>query len=151
MQILLVEDSPSDVGLVREAIRMSGQGSLLHVVRDGEEAIAFLRRQDRYSDAPHPDLVLLDLNLPRKDGREVLAEIKSDDTLKCIPVVVLTTSNAEIDVLRTYRLGVNCYLTKPIDFEQFISAVQSIEQFWLRHVTLPPQPSLPAILSPAMT
>ncbi|MBW4543038.1 MAG: response regulator [Symplocastrum torsivum CPER-KK1] len=137
VEILLVEDSPSDADLTVEAL---GDGKVLnnlHWVEDGVEALAFLRRQGKYSDAPRPDLILLDLNLPKKDGRQVLAEIKVDPQLKLIPVVVLTTSAAERDILKTYELNANCYVTKPIDLEQFISVVKLIEMFWLAVVKLP--------------
>ena len=138
-QILLVEDNPADADLVVEALSVTGlPHHRAHVVGDGEQAMAFLRREGRYADAPTPDLVLLDLNLPRKDGREVLEEIKSDDVLKRIPVVVLTTSKAEEDVLRTYNLHANCYVTKPDDLEKFMVVVKSIDIFWLTVVTLPP-------------
>jgi len=137
VEILLVEDSPSDADLTVEAL---GDGKVLnnlHWVEDGVEALAFLRRQGKYSDAPRPDLILLDLNLPKKDGRQVLAEIKVDPQLKLIPVVVLTTSAAERDILKTYELNANCYVTKPIDLEQFITVVKLIEMFWLAVVKLP--------------
>jgi CheY-like chemotaxis protein len=137
VEILLVEDSASDADLTEEAL---GEGKVLnhlHWVQDGVEALAFLHRQGKYSDAPRPDLILLDLNLPKKDGREVLAQIKADPNLKLIPVVILTTSAAERDILRTYELNANCYVTKPIDLEQFISVVKLIEEFWLALVKLP--------------
>ncbi|MBF0416328.1 MAG: response regulator [Magnetococcales bacterium] len=137
IEILLVEDSPGDVDLTREALADSKLVNRLHVVEDGEEAMAFLRRQGRYVDAVRPDVVLLDLNLPRKDGREVLEEIKADDVLKTIPVVVLTTSQAEEDILRTYKLHANCYITKPVDVMQFFAVVKSVEDFWLTVVKLP--------------
>ncbi len=138
IEILLVEDSPSDTELTIEALTEARVRNRLNVVEDGVEAMAFLRRQGRYADKPRPDLIMLDLNLPRKDGREVLAELKADEDLKAIPVVVLTTSHAEQDVLRAYHLHANCYITKPVDFEQFLSVVRSIESFWLLVVTLPP-------------
>lgn len=138
IDILLVEDNPGDVELAREALEDTKLHNRLHVVDDGEKALAFLRRQAPYADAPRPDLILLDLNLPRKDGREVLAEIKSDDHLKRIPVVILTTSRAEEDVLKTYDLHANCYISKPIDLNQFMRVVKSIEDFWLSIVVLPP-------------
>ena len=138
IQILLVEDNPGDVRLTVEALRGAKVANELHVVGDGEEAIAYLRNQGSYADAPRPDIILLDLNLPRKDGREVLEEIKSDNELKRIPVVVLTTSKAEEDVLRTYNLHANCYVTKPVDLEKFMVVVKSIDVFWLTVVTLPP-------------
>lgn len=139
IEILLVEDNPADVRLTKEALK---SGKILHslsVVKDGVEALAFLRRQGEYKDARRPDLILLDLNLPKKDGREVLAEIKSDSGLKSIPVAVLTVSKAEEDVLKTYKLHANCYVTKPVDLDQFISVVQSIEEFWFSIVQLPPK------------
>jgi two-component system, chemotaxis family, response regulator Rcp1 len=137
IEILLVEDNPGDVRLAIEALRESKVRNNLHVARDGVEALEFLRREERHVDAPRPDLVLLDLNLPRKDGREVLAEIKADADLHTIPVVILTTSRAEQDVLRSYELQANCYITKPVDLDQFITVVKSIEDFWLTIVTLP--------------
>lgn len=140
IQILLVEDSPADQRLTREALRDAKIANDLHVVGDGEAAMAFLRQEGAYADRPRPDLVVLDLNLPRKDGREVLAELKQDPALQTIPVIVLTTSKAEADVLRSYELAVNCYITKPIDFDEFIKVVRSIECFWLSIVTLPPSP-----------
>jgi CheY-like chemotaxis protein len=133
IEILLVEDNPGDVRLTLEALRDSKVRNNLQVARDGVEALEFLRR----TDAVRPDLILLDLNLPRKDGREVLAEIKADPLLKTIPVVVLTTSRAEQDVLRSYELQANCYITKPVDLDQFITVVKSIEDFWLTIVSLP--------------
>ena len=139
IEILLVEDSPSDTRLTVEAMKEGKIVNNLNHVEDGEKAMAFLRRQGAYSKAPRPDLILLDLNLPRKDGREVLAELKQDARLRTIPVVVLTTSRAEQDVLRTYELHANCYITKPVDFQQFLEVVKSIEQFWLTVVTLPGQ------------
>ena len=139
IELLLVEDSPADVRLTEEAFRENRIANNLHVVGDGEAAMVFLRRQGPYVDVPRPDLILLDLNLPRKDGREVLAEIKADDALKTIPVVVLTTSQAEQDILRSYNLNANCYITKPIDLDQFIKVVKAVESFWLTIVTLPPR------------
>ncbi|HJV36448.1 response regulator [Geomonas sp.] len=136
--ILLVEDNIGDADLAREALDGSKINNDLHVVEDGEKAISFLRREGEYANAPRPDLILLDLNLPRKDGREVLAEIKADQALKRIPVVILTTSRAEEDVLRSYNLHANCYITKPIDLNQFLRVVRSIEDFWLSIVVLPP-------------
>lgn len=138
VEILLVEDNPGDERLTREALKEGKVYNNLHWVKDGVEAMAFLRRQGKYADAPRPDIVLLDLNLPKKDGREVLQEIKTDADLKRIPVVVLTTSKAEEDVLRTYNLHANCYVTKPVDLEKFIVVVKSIDVFWLTVVTLPP-------------
>jgi len=137
IEILLVEDNPGDVELTREALHDSKVHMNLSVVSDGVEALAFLRRQTRYADAPRPDLILLDLNLPRKDGRGVLAEIKADPELRQIPVVILTSSQAEQDILRAYELHANCYVTKPVDLDQFITIVRSIEQFWFTVVKLP--------------
>ena len=137
VEILLVEDSPSDADLTLEALSEGKVLNQLHWLEDGVEALAFLRRQGKYAKAPRPDLILLDLNLPKKDGREVLAQIKADPQLKIIPVVILTTSAAERDVLKTYELNANCYVTKPIDLEQFISVVKLIEAFWLAVVKLP--------------
>lgn len=141
--ILLVEDNPGDADLARDALETSKISNALHVVSDGEAALAFLRRQGRYADVPRPDLILLDLNLPRKDGREVLAEVKADADLKCIPVVVLTTSRDEQDVLKAYNLHANCYITKPIDLHQFLKVIRSIEEFWLTIVRLPPNGARP--------
>jgi CheY-like chemotaxis protein len=138
VEILLVEDNPGDERLTREALKEGKVYSNLHWVKDGVEAMEFLRRQGRYKDVPRPDIILLDLNLPKKDGREVLQDIKNDAELKRIPVVVLTTSKAEEDVLRTYNLHANCYVTKPVDLEKFIVVVKSIDVFWLTVVTLPP-------------
>ena len=137
IEILLVEDNPGDVRLTQEALREGKVKNNLHVARDGVEALAFLRREGIHKDATRPDLVLLDLNLPRKDGREVLEEIKADPALKMIPVVVLTTSSAENDILNTYSLHANCYITKPVDLEQFVKVVKSIDDFWLTVVRLP--------------
>lgn len=137
IQILLVEDSPGDVRLTQEVLRGAKIANDLHVVGDGEQAMDFVRRQGEYADRPRPDLILLDLNLPRKDGREVLADLKHDPDLHTIPVIVLTTSAAERDVLRSYELSVNCYITKPIDLDEFITVVRSIEDFWLSIVHLP--------------
>jgi len=139
IHILLVEDSPSDVAMTVEALREGRIVNQLHVAEDGEVAMEFLRRQGRYTDAPRPDLIVLDLNMPRKDGREVLAEVKEDDDLKTIPVVVLTTSSAELDILRSYHLHANSYVTKPVGFQPFLDAVRGIEDFWLSVVRLPPQ------------
>ncbi|ALF56365.1 response regulator [Nostoc piscinale CENA21] len=139
IEVLLVEDNPGDAELTRIALQDSKISINLNVVEDGVEAMAFLRKQDNYVRKPHPDIVLLDLNLPRKDGREVLAEIKSDDNLKRIPVVVLTTSQSEEDILKAYNLAANCYITKPVDFDQFVKIVQSIENFWFAIVKLPPE------------
>lgn len=139
IQILLIEDNAGDVRLTLEALRGAKVANELHVVRDGEEAIEFLRRQGRYADACRPDIVLLDLNLPRMDGREVLAEIKSDADLATIPIIVLTSSAAEEDILHAYALHANCFISKPVDFTEFISAVRSLEGFWLKIVRLPPR------------
>jgi CheY-like chemotaxis protein len=136
-QILLVEDSPGDVRLTREALRDAKICNELHVVRDGVSALAYLRGEGEHAGAPRPDIVLLDLNLPRKDGREVLEEMKADDELRRIPVIVLTTSVAEGDVLRSYDLHVNAYVTKPLDLDGFVAVVRSIESFWLSIVRLP--------------
>lgn len=139
IEILLVEDNPADVRLTREALKDGKIINNLSVVGDGVEAMAFLRCQGKYKDAPRPDLILLDLNLPKKDGREVLAEIKTDEKLKSIPVVVLTISKADEDILKTYKLYANCYITKPVDLDQFINVTKSIEDFWLSIVKLPPR------------
>ncbi len=138
IDILLVEDNPGDVRLAQEALKDSKVRNNLFVVRDGVEAMAYLRREGKYADALRPDLVLLDLNLPRKDGREVLAEIKGDEGLRQIPTVILTVSKDEADVLKTYDLHANCFITKPIDLGEFIKVVRSIEDFWLTIVRLPP-------------
>lgn len=138
IEILLVEDNPGDADLAREALENSKIRNTLSVVGDGEEALAFLHRSGKYAAAPRPDLILLDLNLPRKSGREVLAEIKSDENLKRIPVVILTVSKDEEDILESYNLHANCYITKPIDLHQFLRVVRAIEDFWLTIVKLPP-------------
>ncbi len=138
VEILLVEDSPADVALTEEALLESKLHNNLHVVTDGEAAMAFLRRQDPYEAAPRPDLILLDLNLPKKTGREVLAEIKSDPSLSPIPIVIMTVSKDERDILESYRLHANCYIRKPVKFGEFIEIVKSIEAFWFTIVTLPP-------------
>ncbi len=140
--ILLVEDSAADVLLTKEALAQSKLLVELHVAEDGVQAMEFLRHHGPYSEAPTPDLVLLDLNLPLKDGREVLAEVKGDPQLCYIPIVVLTTSQAEEDVLRAYGLHANCYITKPVDFESFVNLVHTIQQFWFSIVTLPKHPEL---------
>jgi CheY-like chemotaxis protein len=141
IEILLVEDSPSDTELTVEALREAKLRNHLSIVEDGVKALEFLRREGAFARAPRPDVILLDLNLPRKDGREVLAEIKADDRFKAIPVVVLTTSRAEQDdVLRAYQLNANCFITKPVDFDRFLEVVRAIESFWLCVVTLPPAP-----------
>lgn len=139
IEILMVEDNPGDVRLTREALKGGKVLNQLHVVEDGVAALDYLYRRPPYEDAARPDLILLDLNLPKMDGRQVLATIKADETLKLIPVVVLTTSQAEEDVLRAYRLSANCYVTKPVDLHQFNRIVQAIEQFWLTVVSLPPR------------
>ncbi|WP_199329986.1 response regulator [Calothrix membranacea] len=139
IEVLLVEDNPGDALLTRIALEDSKISVNLSVVEDGVEAMAFLRKQDKYADVPHPDIVLLDLNLPKKDGREVLAEIKGDAHLRRIPVVVLTTSQAEEDIVKAYNLAANCYITKPVDFDQFVRIVRSIENFWFAVVKLPPE------------
>lgn len=136
-EFLLVEDNPGDIRLTREALRESKIKNNLNVMSDGEAAMAFLRREGPYADAPRPDVILLDLNLPKKNGLEVLEEIKADPGLRRIPVVIITSSEAEQDVLRTYDLHVNCYVNKPVDLEQFVKVVQSIETFWLTIVKLP--------------
>ncbi len=139
IDILLVEDNPGDVRLAQEALKESKLRNKLFVVDDGVKAMAFLRQQGEYANAPRPDLILLDLNLPRKSGREVLAEVKTDENLKRIPVVVLTVSQAEEDVIRCYNHHANCYITKPLDFSQFMEVTKSIEEFWLTIVKLPPK------------
>lgn len=142
IEVLLVEDNPGDVRLTIEAMREGRVLTHLNFVDDGEQAMLYLRRQAPYSDATRPDLILLDLNLPLKDGREVLAEIKADDHLRSIPVVVLTTSRAEEDILRSYDLHANCYITKPVDLDQFITVVRSMKDFWFSVVRLPINPSV---------
>jgi len=139
IEILLVEDDPGDVMMTREAFAENRLRNELHVVSDGVAAIDFLRQRGEHADAVRPDLVLLDLNLPKRDGREVLAEIKSDPDLRLIPVVVLTTSQAEEDVLRSYELHANAYVTKPVDFERFIAVVRKIDEFFVSVVKLPPR------------
>ncbi len=138
IEILLVEDNPAEVDLARETLELAKIHNNLHVAMDGVDAMRFLRQEDEFADKPRPDLVLLDLNLPRKDGREVLQDIKGDPELRSIPVVVLTSSTAERDVVKTYSLGANCYITKPVDLEQFSAVVKSIEDFWFVVVRLPP-------------
>jgi len=135
--LLLVEDNPGDIRLIEEALKEGNIPHRLHMVRDGAEAIEFLFRTGQHADAPRPDLVLLDLNLPKKDGREVLAEIKADPRLKLIPVVVLTTSEAEGDILKAYDLNANCYITKPVDLDEMIKVVLALEGFWLGIAKLP--------------
>ncbi|MEA2546982.1 MAG: hypothetical protein QOI09_2255 [Chloroflexota bacterium] len=137
VQVLLVEDSPGDVRLTREAFREANGSVQLHVAADGVEAMAFLRREGDHADAPRPDFILLDLNLPRMDGREVLAHIKADDSLRTIPTVILTTSDADADILKSYELNANAYLTKPVTLEAFEKLVKSINDFWLTMVKLP--------------
>ena len=139
IEILLVEDNPADVQLTIEALKDAKLKNHLSVARDGVEAMAFLRRQGEFANAPRPDLILLDLNMPRKNGREVLQDVKSDDSLKIIPVVILTTSEAEQDIIKSYRLSANCYVTKPVDFFQFMKVVKAIEDFWMCIVKLPPK------------
>ena len=137
IEILLVDDSAGDVRLIKEALSEGKVSNRMSVVGDGEAALAFLRREGRYAEAPRPDLILLDLNMPRKDGRAVLAEIKADPDLKRIPVVILTTSAAEVDVLKSYDHHANCYIVKPVGLDQFLEVVRSIENFWLTVVKLP--------------
>ena len=136
IEILLVEDNPGDVRLTKEALKDARVRNTLHVAPDGVEALAFLRREGKHNGVPQPDLILLDLNLPKKNGREVLEEIKRDEALRHIPVVILTTSQAERDIAESYRLHANAYVTKPVDLEQFLTVVKSIEQFWLEIVKL---------------
>ena len=138
VEILLIEDNPGDVRLTKEALKEGKLINNLHVVEDGVEGLAFLRKEGNYKNEPLPDLILLDLNLPKKDGRELLAEIKEDEHFKQIPVVVLTTSKAEADIIQSYESHANCYITKPVDMNQFIKIVQSIEHFWFSIVKLPP-------------
>ncbi len=137
VEMLLVEDNPGDARLAMEALKDAKVNNNLNWVKDGVEAMTFLRRQGEYTDAPRPDVILLDLNLPKKDGREVLADIKGDDDLRRIPVVILTVSGAEEDIMKTYNLHANCYIQKPLDLGQFIEVVKSIENFWLSIVKLP--------------
>jgi CheY-like chemotaxis protein len=139
IEILLVEDNPGDVRLTIEALKEGKVANRINVAEDGIEAMAFLHQEGKYTNAPKPDLILLDLNLPKKNGREVLAEIKMDSNLRSIPVVVLTSSEAEKDIVATYNLHANCYITKPVDFDQFINVVRSIEDFWFKLVRLPPR------------
>jgi CheY-like chemotaxis protein len=138
-EVLLVEDNPGDAQLTKIALEEGKVRIDLNVVEDGVEALLYLRRIGKYATATQPDLILLDLNLPKKDGREVLTEIKADEALKRIPVVILTTSQSEEDILKVYNLNANCYITKPVDFERFVKIVQSIEHFWFTIVQLPPQ------------
>ncbi|MBN1868713.1 response regulator [Candidatus Sumerlaeota bacterium] len=139
IEILLVDDNPADVRLTLEALREDKIYNNVHVVGDGEEALAFLRRQGKFSNALRPDLVLLDLNLPKIGGREVLEEVKSDDALKSIPVVVLTVSKSEEDILKSYNLHANCFITKPVDLEKFSKVAKSVQEFWMTIVKLPPR------------
>lgn len=139
VEILLIEDNPLDVIMTREALEGGKVCNNLSVVEDGEQAMDFLHRKGTYADAPRPDLILLDLNLPRKDGREVLIEIKADPSLHHIPVIILTTSKAEEDVVKSYKLHANCFITKPVDLEQFTNVIKSIEDFWFEIVKLPPK------------
>ncbi len=139
IEILLVEDNPGEVRLMQEVFKECKTPNNLNVVEDGVEAMEYLRKEGKYADSQRPDIILLDLNLPRKDGREVLAEIKADDNLKRIPVVVLTVSEADEDVLKTYESYGNCYITKPAELDKFIEVVRTIEQFWLKTVKLPPR------------
>ena len=139
IEILLIEDSPADILLTREAFKNNKLVNEIHVVEDGIQALDFLYKRGKYASAPRPDLILLDLNLPRKNGREVLAEIKVDNDLRSIPIVVLTTSNDDGDILKAYNLNANCYVVKPVGFENFMKAIQSIRHFWFSVVTLPPE------------
>jgi two-component system, chemotaxis family, response regulator Rcp1 len=142
IEILLIEDNPGDVDLTKEALLDAKVRNRLNVVDDGAKAVDFLYKRGAYADAPRPDIILLDLNLPKKDGRQVLEEIKADPQLAEIPVVILTTSQAEEDIIRSYQLHANCYITKPVDFKQFMHVVKSIEEFWLTVVKLPKHKSL---------
>jgi len=139
VEVLLVEDSPGDVRLTREALRETGTAVNLHVASDGVEAMAFLRKEGAHLKAPRPDFILLDLNIPKLDGRQVLAQIKSDQSLKTIPTIILTTSEAEADIVKSYQLQANCYLSKPVQFQEFENVVRSINDFWLTKVKLPQQ------------
>ena len=140
IEILLIEDSPSDAALTIEALQEGKIANNLNRAADGVEALAYLKQQGKFAESPRPDLIMLDLNLPKKDGREILRELKTDPSFKLIPIIVLTTSRADKDVLQSYELNANCYITKPVDFQQFIEVVKSIERFWLSVVTLPPMP-----------
>jgi len=137
MQILLVEDNPGDIRLTQEALKEGTIKNVLNVVKDGVEALDYLKKKGKFMNNPTPDIILLDLNLPRKDGREVLAEIKSDEYLKLIPVIILTTSDADQDIIRSYKLHANCFITKPVDLDQFIFIIRQIETFWFTVVKLP--------------
>jgi CheY-like chemotaxis protein len=139
VEILLAEDNPGDVKLTKKALEQGKLVNNLHVVNDGVEAMTFLRNEGEYADTPRPDLILLDLNMPRMDGRDVLEELKADDDLKRIPVVVLTSSGAEEDVVKSYDLHANAYLTKPVDFDGFLEVINTLEEFWLEVVKLPPE------------
>jgi two-component system response regulator len=140
--ILMAEDNPTDVLIAREGLASAKMPNTLHVVDDGIEIMAFLRRQGRHAGAPRPDLILLDLNMPRKNGQEVLAEIKADDALKSIPVIIFTTSKSRDDIEKAYGLHANCYISKPVDFDEFTNVVQMIQDFWVSVVTLPPAAKL---------
>ncbi|WP_431061631.1 response regulator [Methanobacterium sp.] len=135
--ILLVEDNPADARLIEEVLKDTNANNKLHVVKDGVDAMNFLYKKEEFSDAPRPDIILLDLNLPRKDGREVLKEVKENEELKSIPIVILTTSSANEDIIKTYNNHANCYITKPVDFDQFLKVINAIEDFWLNIVRLP--------------
>ncbi len=137
MQILLVEDNPGDIRLTQEALKEGSIKNVLNVVKDGVEALDYLKKKGKFMNNPTPDIILLDLNLPRKDGREVLAEIKADEYLKLIPVIILTTSDADQDIIRSYKLHANCFITKPVDLDQFIFIIRQIETFWFTVVKLP--------------
>ena len=137
INILLVEDNPGDIRLAQEIFKDGKVQKELHVVEDGVEAMAFLKKEGKYADSPRPDLILLDLNLPRKDGREVLDELKSDESLRRIPVIILTTSKSEEDVIKTYNMHANCFITKPVDIVQFLDMAEAIEEFWFNIVSLP--------------
>lgn len=139
IDILIIEDNPGDARLIKEVLKEGKILNSLHIVKDGVQAVNFLHKKNGYSNVPTPDLIILDLNLPKKDGREVLSEIKADNTLKKIPVVIMTISQAEEDILRSYNLHANCYITKPLDFNQFIKVIKSIEDFWFSIVKLPPK------------
>lgn len=139
VDILVVEDNPGDARLIMEVLKSDKIYNSLHIVKDGVEAMEFLNKSGKFKDVPRPDLILLDLNLPKKDGREVLAEIKADSALKQIPVVIMTTSQSDEDILKSYKLHANCFITKPIDLDQFVKVVESIEDFWFSLVKLPPK------------
>lgn len=137
VNILLVEDNPGDARLIEEIFKSTNVKNKIHITKDGVEAMDFLNKENRYSNVPKPDIILLDLNLPRKDGREVLEDVKGNEDLKSIPVIILTTSGAEEDLIRTYRNYANCYITKPVDFDEFLKVITAIENFWLKVVKLP--------------